>query len=628
MAYGFDIDEIYYTDHDRVDMGILDTYEIDLDLAGEKDFQIVSPYLTLEIGGFWYVDGTEYGGMVTAMRIENDEQVTYTGKSWRGILHDHVLIVPDNREYRYVQGDVTDVLNDLITECGLDDVFVVAEPLVSETIDTEVADYSFERGTTLYDAIKGIIDACNLTLEFSYHNKIVTLTPLPAQDYSEYMVYSNIDSMGYEMEEDAGVANHYYVVAVNQETHRRRSIHVFADENGAYQPYTTRTPTSDKPLKDSDYILDRRNQVLFGIDEVCIYEEVEESVAENYELLDTAPANWQSHFAMYWTNKDENGDTMFAEDGSFEYREVEAIDMSYYSLQGSKPADWNNQYSKYFTRDYDPVTGSYVYNTVGAETELDMSTRTQVTKKPADWNSNYGEYWYRYWNGNEWVYENIPGRTKTQYVKMKSKPTDWATNFGSYYKYQAEVKMTAKEIAEAKKKKKKKPKKGWLKVVDLINKKEGKPVSVPSASEKEQKAPKFVVGKYYRQVQSEIPAKWGDYKTNCWRFKTREVAPTWASGTYYTKTVNFVAPNFQTKTFFELVLDHYAGMVADAVEYFTENKKTQTSKFTLDDFTVNIGDIVAGRNEFTGKVLDSKPVTNINLKLTNGLIEAEYVIGG
>ena len=94
MAYGLDFQEIYYTDHDRFDLGVLETYEIDVDLANEKDFSISSPEPVIPVHGFWYIQDTEYGGIVDAFNTDSSEEsVEYEGRTFRGILDSHFVDV-------------------------------------------------------------------------------------------------------------------------------------------------------------------------------------------------------------------------------------------------------------------------------------------------------------------------------------------------------------------------------------------------------------------------------------------------------------------------------------------------------------------------------------------------------
>lgn len=138
MAYGLDFQEIYYTDHNRVDQGVLETYEIDIDLAGEKDFRIVSPEPVIPVGGFWYIQNTEYGGIVDAFSTDSDEeQIEYEGRSFRGILNSHIVdvdgaerVLPDSMtvhldEYGAIDDDsnmlvatVSDCFRELLTDFG------------------------------------------------------------------------------------------------------------------------------------------------------------------------------------------------------------------------------------------------------------------------------------------------------------------------------------------------------------------------------------------------------------------------------------------------------------------------------------------------------------------------------
>ena len=92
MAYGLDVEEIYYTDADKSDLGVLDTYHIQFDTADEKDFEMKTTEPVIPTGGLWYIPNTEYGGYVDGYHTDSDEQsVLYTGRTWRGLLASHYL---------------------------------------------------------------------------------------------------------------------------------------------------------------------------------------------------------------------------------------------------------------------------------------------------------------------------------------------------------------------------------------------------------------------------------------------------------------------------------------------------------------------------------------------------------
>ena len=114
MAYGVDVEAVYYTDHELTDMGVFDAYSISIDLANEKDFEIKTAEYRVPIGGYWYIPETEYGGIVRTKSTNSDEEeATYEGSTWRGILAEHQLEIDDAADVRCVQGDIDDLANKL-----------------------------------------------------------------------------------------------------------------------------------------------------------------------------------------------------------------------------------------------------------------------------------------------------------------------------------------------------------------------------------------------------------------------------------------------------------------------------------------------------------------------------------
>ena len=64
MAYGLDVTDLIYTDANLVDQGTLEDHEIDLDIAGEKNFELRADHHIMQNGSIWHVDGSELGGIV------------------------------------------------------------------------------------------------------------------------------------------------------------------------------------------------------------------------------------------------------------------------------------------------------------------------------------------------------------------------------------------------------------------------------------------------------------------------------------------------------------------------------------------------------------------------------------
>lgn len=637
MAYGLDIEEIYCADEDRNDIGVLNTYVIQLDVADEKDFEIDSPEPIIPAHGIWYIPDTEYGGIVDAYETDSDEdKVVYTGRSWRGILHSHYFDFGDSRERLFNTGagqeqyeeegtpfvTITDVINALLEEVGVDDLFVCDEPDTDESVYDDLTECIVKRTDdyvpTLYDAVIQIADSRDMSLLFNYNNidKMVHIVPILKQDYSEYMQYSNIATLGFQIEIDAKATNHVIGISENKETGRIRNIHVFADSEGVIQPYAT----TDTPIKDADYILDKSNQVLFGVDEIAEIVTQDESETENYELVPVAPDDWTEKFGTYFFISEETDD-----DGevSVSYNNYYAEPKDVYTLLTKQPKDWATNYSSYYTRSWNPLEQKYDYSAVSAVTTL--GRRQKITKQPKDWRSNYSDYAYLFWTGTNYEYRNYAGVPKNKYYRMTKKPDDWKDNFSSYYrKVYKKVTYTRKKLKSGKLGKKKK-------VVTFINCVDHKDAFYKACTAEDDrkggKVPKFKAKYHYRREQYEVAPSFN--KKNCYKAKQSLSAPPFNNPydykQYYKKTVKAVVPNHDPTNCYRLVKDHYEKMVESAIDVIEQSQKTNKQSMFLDDFEVNIGDTVGGKDEFTDTRIIGE-VTNINVRLENGLIDAEYEV--
>ena len=619
MAYGLDFQEIYYADHNRIDQGVLQTYEIDIDLAKEKDFRIVSPEPVITVGGYWYIQDTEYGGIVDSFSTDSDEEkITYEGRSFRGMLDSHFVdvdgeerIIPENTT-AVVDGDgamdtdaqitatISECFTELIQEQGLDTVFVVDEPDIDESISPLVSEYSIKRGTTLYDALVGIADSIDFSFVLEYRSDhMIHIVPILVQDYTDYLKGSKYGGMGFETEIDTAVVNHV-ICAIVEDGQILRNIHVFADENGGIQPYAT----TDSPIKDEHYILDKRNQVLTGVDEICEYQESSASVVENYEPMTTAPKDWATNFGAYYQHN-------FDENGKESWDAFEATGQEVYTAVTKKPSGWNTKYSNYYTRSYDQQTGKYTYSNYSANTELNPSSAVAVKKKPSDWKTNYGEYYYKFQTGSGIEYRPYSSVSKDKYVRITKKPSDWNTNFGNYYR-----KVYKKTTGTGNKKK--------TTLVDTVNHKGAYYVACAKDDDKKNgKIPSFSKRAHYRKDSVSKPPTF--LKNNCYRVRTREVAPSYQPANCYKMTMRYDAPKFVSGEAYKMVLDHYASAVESAIDFLADEQTKSSQTMSLDDFVVNIGDIVGGTDEFTGTSVVGG-ITNIEAKIENGLIDVSYSV--
>ncbi len=82
--------ELIYANHDREDVGILKNPDLDLAFGGDENNYECTVGIEdhcCEDGYYIYAEGTEYGGIVDAIKIDSaDDTVTYSGRTWHGML--------------------------------------------------------------------------------------------------------------------------------------------------------------------------------------------------------------------------------------------------------------------------------------------------------------------------------------------------------------------------------------------------------------------------------------------------------------------------------------------------------------------------------------------------------------
>lgn len=579
------MEDLIYTDASLRDVGVLQTYTLDLDLAKEKDFELKTPDPVLQSGSYIYIPGTEYGGIVDCVESDSaNHQVTYTGRSFRGILNKKVIDTTRNGVQITLHGTLTEIGNTLLQEQGLDDQFIFENADKDDEVSDEVYGLAVGEHCTLYEAITKAAASINFTYVYNFvqSDRKVHITPVLAEDYSEYLSYCQDNSISFTVKENNGGINHLVCTGVDEDG-KAITIHLFTDENGGILPYAT----TDTPLQDSDYILDKSQQRIFGIQEIA--EILNESVAtvENYVMLTSRPADWKERFEDYYKLAETED-----EESEPSYESVTGLS-GVYSLTTSKPSDWNTNYGDYYTHsgtgqtdeDYSSVSTVEVLDT-SVQSGTDHPGYTVLRKRPADWVSTYGNYFVRTWDGTRYHYENVQGKEVSQYIKQTRKPSDWKNGFSSYY--------------QRKKKK----------FVSVSGNKKGN-------------APKWKKNKYFtRRQHTKAPA----FPSVVFIQHNKSVVPSWESGTYYSKS-DTKAPEFISGMFYKKVYDNYANMVDEGKQRIAESRSTAEQSVTLDDFEVRIGDTVGGEDVMTGLVL-CEEVTNMIVKIKGGVPTIEYEIGG
>lgn len=221
--------DVIYTNAGREDLGVLSAYGFDLSFgAAENDFEIVigTSEAKLEYGAYIYMEGTEYGGIVDAKKTKtNSESVTYTGRTWHGILNSKVIEPDPGDDYFIVSGDANDVLSALIERMELSDLFTAKD--VAAGID--IAKYQFHRYCKGYDGIVDMLSENNAKLKIEWENRCVKISAIPLNDYSDYPVDGDIATLTVEQHDKK--VNHLVCLG-GGELSERVVIHLYANQNG------------------------------------------------------------------------------------------------------------------------------------------------------------------------------------------------------------------------------------------------------------------------------------------------------------------------------------------------------------------------------------------------------------
>lgn len=601
--------DVIFTNAEFEEVGVLFFKEFDLAYGSdENDFEVSVPCERhcCKAGSLLYIEDTEYGGMVDSISVDPaSSEVKYMGRTWHGILAAKV-IEPDNGEdYLELYGDANAVLGELIDRLALSALFTSKET----PSYIEIKGYQMSRYIDGYSGMLKMLEDMGAKLKMAWKNGKVVLWAENVVDYAQDEAFDSSVL-------DLAVQKHYHpvnhLICLGQGNLSQRAvIHLFTDEDGGVQPYAL-----GEPLQDSDYLLDRSRQVLFGSDEVtAVYDCSNAETTENYILLTVQPDDWSKNYSDYYMQND-----------SDDFISTEGIDQTSYALTTVQPTDWSTAYTRYFFKSQNG------FKTVeGVEKE----SYRKLSKKPKDWKKNYKNYFYYWSDGITSEYKSAEALSKQYYKTQTMKPSDWATNFSDYFIKNKKGKYVAVEAVDAPKWEKgkyyKKGKNGydlltskpfdWNKRFDsYFLKNDGSYKAVSGTS-----APKWKTKKYYTQLTKNVAPKWksGYFYTQ----KVTTTAPMWKANMYYSEKQSVVCPPFKRQTYYEKVLDHYAELVEGGLQKLAEEWSKDEIQISLDAAQeYDVGDIIGATESVTG-ISVQKTITKKIVKCNGRNFEISYEVG-
>lgn len=195
--------------------------------SGENDFELtLYDGTVLPDRGLVYIDGTEVGGIVDHMKDELSDGVsvvTYSGRSWHGMLAGKVLQPDSGQDYLKVSGPVNQVLSNLLARIGLSDVFKVRSDS-TKTIPT----FQFDRYCTAYDGIRRMLAANDLKLMFQEVDGTVWMYAQPIVAHDDTV---DSDLIDFSITKDYRRTNHMIGLGKG-DLRNRLVVHYYADGSG------------------------------------------------------------------------------------------------------------------------------------------------------------------------------------------------------------------------------------------------------------------------------------------------------------------------------------------------------------------------------------------------------------
>lgn len=227
------MEQLIYTDANRIDQGVLGNTTLDLEYGRDESDQTNTfevsidrnSKIRLEDKALVYIEGTEYGGKITGIGTNTGEDViTYKGMTWHGLLNAHVLGPDSGQDYLVLSGEAHTVIRSLIERMNLQDIFTA--PMTSSGININYQ-VRYEYG---YFAILAMLAASSAKLKMTYDNGMVVLSAEPIADYSDS---DELDTTQIELEIDKDYLPVNHLVCLGEgELKNRIVLHFYADADG------------------------------------------------------------------------------------------------------------------------------------------------------------------------------------------------------------------------------------------------------------------------------------------------------------------------------------------------------------------------------------------------------------
>lgn len=231
--------DLIHEDSNHAMLGAIDRYELDLAFGSdENDFECtmaisdhccsIGDYLAMQDVVNGHVKYTEYGGRIDGVSVDTgNETVTYSGRTWHGILAKKILCPDDGQDYLVLSGDANEVLGFLIQRTGLGDLFEASD----QKAGIAITSYQMDRYIDAYTGIRKMLKCAGAKLAMYYRDGKVYLSAVPLVDYSQDEEWDS-DQMNFQISSNEWPVNHLICLGKGDLSERMvRHLHMDAQGN-------------------------------------------------------------------------------------------------------------------------------------------------------------------------------------------------------------------------------------------------------------------------------------------------------------------------------------------------------------------------------------------------------------
>jgi hypothetical protein len=221
--------DLIYANSGRTELGVLRDFTLDMDVAKDMDFELKASAsnVILEIGYYWYVADTEYGGRIDDRKIDSaTNMITYSGRTWRGILDSYIAEPPPGEPYLIVSGDLGDITASRLSAAGISALFRPGSGSAS------IGSFAFDRYTTVYRGLVKAAKTASRSMGILWSDGWVEISYHAINDYSDSIEYSQDSGMDFTLEERSAKANHLICLG-SGELENRMVLHLYRQLDGS-----------------------------------------------------------------------------------------------------------------------------------------------------------------------------------------------------------------------------------------------------------------------------------------------------------------------------------------------------------------------------------------------------------